>query len=399
MKYKELFPIFNDHDIHYLDNAATSQKPSRVIESISKYYSNSNGNPGRGSHKLAIESSALVEGVREKVRQFIGARKTEEIIFTKNTTEALNMIAYSFALQKLTADDEILLGISNHHANIVPWQMVAQKTGSKLQYIYLDEKGQLDLSDLRRKISNKTRIVSLSMVVNATGVIQPYEEVLLIAKEYGALTIFDAAQSIAHFHHNVEALDVDFLTFSGHKIYAAMGVGVLYGKKEHLEGMSPFLFGGDMIEYVEEQHTDFAELPHRLEAGTKDVGSIVSLGAAIDFIHEIGFEKISQHEKELLSLATEKLSGIEGVELYHNKDIDKSGVLAFNVRGVHSHDTSFILDNYGVMVRSGHHCAQPLMKHLGIPSCCRASFSIYNDEADIEALVKGLYKVKEVFSV
>ncbi len=399
MNYKELFPILKNSEMHYLDNAATSQKPQLVIDEIARYYEKSNGNPGRGSHQLAIESSTLVEQVRKKVRQFIGAAKQEEIIFTKNTTEAINMIAYGFALPKLQASDEILLGISNHHANIVPWQMVAKQTGAALRYIYLDKKGQLDLEDMKQKISANTKIVSISMVVNATGVIQPYEEVIEIAKQYGAITILDAAQSIAHFKHDVTALDADFLAFSGHKIFAAMGVGILYGKKKHLEAMNPFLFGGDMIEYVEEQHTDFASLPHKLEAGTKDVGSIVSLGAAIDFIEVIGFEKLSQHEEKLLALASEKLSAIDGVELYHNDGVKKSGVLAFNIRGVHSHDTSFILDHSGVMVRSGHHCAQPLMKYLGIPSCCRASFSIYNDEKDIDALVEGIKKVKEVFSV
>ncbi len=231
MNYKNLFPILKNSEIHYLDNAATTQKPQPVLDEITRYYEKSNGNPGRGSHQLAIESSTLVEQVRKKVQKFIGAAKPEEIIFTKNTTEALNMIAYSYALPKLTPSDEILLGISNHHANIVPWQMVAKQSGATLRYIYLDNKGQLDIHDLKQKINFNTKIVSISMVVNATGVVQPYQEVLSIAKQFGALTILDAAQSIAHFKHDVTMLDADFLAFSGHKIYAAMGVGVLYGKK------------------------------------------------------------------------------------------------------------------------------------------------------------------------
>lgn len=399
MNYRNLFPIFEEPNVHYLDTSATSQKPQSVIHSISDYYRSNNGNPGRGSHKLAIQSEKEVETVREKVKNFIHARESKEIVFTKNTTEAINLIAYSYGLEHLREGDEILLGISNHHANIVPWQMVAKKTGATLRYIYLDSDGQLSLTDYKNKLNNNTKLVSISAVVNATGVIQPFKEILSLAKEKNVVTLLDAAQSIAHFEHNVQELDADFLVFSGHKMFAAMGVGILYGKKEILSTLSPFLSGGDMIEFVEEQHTEFAEIPHRLEAGTKDVGSIVSLGTAIDFIHEVGYENFRQHEQELLEYANNEIQKLDGIEMYPSSDIHKVGVLAFNVKGVHSHDTAFILDSFGVMVRSGHHCAQPLMKHLGIPSCCRASFSIYNNFEDIDKLVLGLKKVKEVFSV
>lgn len=399
MNYRELFPIFNDENNHYMDTGATSQKPQSVIDSIANYYRMNNGNPGRGSHRLAITSSEIVEDVRRKVQNFIGADHPNEIIFTKNTTEAINLLAYSFGLSHIAKDDEILLGISNHHANIVPWQMVSQKVGAHLKYIYLQPDGQLDIEDFRSKLSDKTKLVAISAVVNATGVVQPYEEILSVAKSKGAFTLLDAAQSIAHFKHNVQELNTDFMVFSGHKMFASMGVGVLYGKKQILKDLPPFLFGGDMIDYVEEQHTAFAEIPHRLEAGTKDVGSIVSLGAAIDFIHEIGYDTFQAQEQKLLDSAYRQLKALGNIELYHHEGLKKAGVLAFNVKGVHSHDTAHILDSFGVMVRSGHHCAQPLMKYLGVPSCCRASFSIYNTEQDIEALVKGLKKVKEVFSV
>lgn len=401
MNYRELFPIFKNENLHYLDSGATSQKPIQVIEAISNYYRNINGNPGRGSHRLSVENSILVDEVREKVKKFIGAKNAEEIIFVKNATEGLNLIAYSYALWNLKEDDEMLIGISNHHANIVPWQIVAKKTNAKLKYIYLDNKGQLDLEDYKSKLSKKTKIVSISSVVNATGVIQPFKEVVRLAKKFGAVTIVDAAQSITHFKHDIIDIGADFLIFSGHKMFTAMGVGIIYGKSELLNSMEPFLYGGNMIEFVEEQHTDFTTLPNKFEAGTKDMGSIVSLGASIDFINEIGYTNIREQEDKLMNLAYEKLSELDYVEVYHHKDLQdaKAGVLAFNVKGVHSHDTAYILDSYGVMVRSGHHCAQPLMKYLGIASCCRVSFGIYNNEEDVYKLVEAIKKVKEVFLI
>lgn len=397
MSYRALFPIFEQPNMHYLDTGATSQKPQSVIQAIQDYYQNQNGNPGRGSHRLSVTTSALVEEVRSKVKKFINASEDKEILFTKNTTESINLVAYSYGLNFLKQGDEILLAVSNHHANIVPWQMVSEKTGAVLKYVYLDPSGQLDLDDYYSKLNKNTKLVALSAVVNATGVIQPYRQIISAAKRNGSITLLDAAQSIAHIPHDATALDVDFLAFSGHKMFASMGVGILYGKKELLQSMPPFLLGGDMIEFVEEQSVSFTEIPHRFEAGTKDVGSIVSLGSALDFIQDIGYENITAHEKDLLSYATQRLSSMGGIELYHNEHVDKVGVLAFNVHGVHSHDTAYILDSYGVMVRSGHHCAQPLMKHLGIPSCCRASFSLYNDHTDVDALADALKKVKEVF--
>lgn len=398
MNYRNLFPIFANENLHYLDTAATSQKPLSVIAKVDEYYKKYNGNPGRGSHKLSVGAELLVEDVRKKVKNFIGANDEKEIIFTKNATEALNLLAYSYGLSNLKAGDEILLGISNHHANIVPWQEVARRTGAVLKYIYLQENGDLDYEDYQNKLNEKTKIVSISMTVNVTGVIQDFTRILRLARENSeAKVVFDASQSISHFRHTVEEWDIDFLVFSGHKMFAGMGVGILYGKKVLLDSMPPFLCGGDMIDFVEEQTTEFAPLPHKFEAGTKDVASIVSLGAAIDFIHDISYEKIQDYENELLSYAYEKLSRIPEVEIYHHKDVRKAGILAFNIKGVHSHDTAYILDTFGVMVRSGHHCAQPLMKYLGIASCCRASFSLYNNKRDIDNLILGIEKVKEVF--
>lgn len=397
MNYRQLFPIFEQEKMYYLDSGATSQKPICVINEIENYYKNQNGNPGRGSHRLSIENSLLVDEVRNKVKKFISARKSEEIIFVKNSTEGMNLIAYSYGLWNLKNGDEILLGISNHHANIVPWQVIAKKTGAKLIYIYLDENGRLSLDDFKSKINENTKIVSISSVANATGVINPYKEIVSLAKKNGALTVVDAAQSISHFKHNVEEIDSDFLVFSGHKMFAAMGVGIVYAREDVLSKMEPFMYGGNMIDFVDEQNTEFTSIPNKFEPGTKDMASIVSLGKAIDFIDEIGYTKIKEREEFLLNLAYEKLSAISEVEIYHQNNLDKAGVLAFNIKGVHSHDTAYILDTYGVMVRSGHHCAQPLMKYLGIASCCRASFGIYNSEEDIEKLVFAINKVKEVF--
>lgn len=397
MNERAMFPIFRKENFHYLDSAATSQKPAEVIKVLKDYYENGNGNPGRGSHQLAIDALKLVNQCRDKVRDFIGAKSSEEIIFTKNTTEGINLVADSYGLNFLEKGDEILLAISNHHANIVPWQRVAQKTGAKLQYIYLDQRGQLDMVDFEKKLSEKTKLVSISAVVNVTGVIQPFQRVIKLAKEKGAVTLLDAAQSIAHFPHHVNEWEVDFMTFSAHKIYGAMGTGVLYGTKKLLTKIPPFLAGGDMIDEVNEQTTTFADLPNKFEAGTKDAAGIASLAAAIDFIEKVGYDRINQVEDRLLSIAVERLRETGIVEIYHQDDIDKVGVIAFNVRGVHSHDVSFILDGEGVMVRSGHHCAQPLMKYLKVPSCCRISFGIYNELEDIDALIRGIQKVKEVF--
>ncbi|MFZ2780181.1 MAG: SufS family cysteine desulfurase [Leptotrichiaceae bacterium] len=399
MDYKKKFPIFIEHDVHYLDTAATSQKPQEVIDSIVEYYENYNGNPGRGSHALSIESSGIVNSSRITVKDFINAKEKEEVIFTKNTTEAINLLAYSYGLEFINEGDEIILGISNHHANIVPWQFVASKKKAKLKYVHLDKNGQFDLDDFQYKLTEKTKIVAVSAVVNVTGVIQPIKEIIELAHLKGALVLIDAAQSVLHFGHNVQELDADFLVFSGHKIFAPMGVGVLYGKRKLLEGIPPFLYGGDMIEFVTEQESTYAPIPNKFEGGTPNVEAIYGLQKAIEFINKIGYDTINKIERELDLQALFEIGKLGFVELYLADNVDRVGVIAFNVKGVHSHDVAFILDSYGVAVRSGHHCAQPLMNYLNVPSCCRASFSIYNTHEDIYKLIEALKKVKEVFGI
>ena len=399
MDYRKEFPIFQNIENHYLDTAATSQKPKVVLDKLEEYYKKYNGNPGRGSHTLSMEASGLLQKSREAVRKFLNAERSEEIIFTKNTTESINIIAYSYGLNFINEGDEIVLGISNHHANIVPWQFVAKQKKAKIKYVYLKENGQLDLNDLKYKMSDRTKIVAVSAVVNVTGVIQPIKEIIEIAHSRKALALIDAAQSILHFRHDIHELDADFLVFSGHKIFAPMGIGVLYGKKEILDKMPPFLYGGDMIEFVTEQESTFAPLPNKFEGGTQNVEGAITLQAAIEFIEEIGYEKIDEIEKNLSEKALAELAKLDFVETYFTENVERTGVIAFNVKGVHSHDVAFILDSFNVAVRSGHHCAQPLMKYIGVPSCCRASFSIYNDEKDIEKLIEGLKKVKEVFEL
>ena len=399
MNYKNKFPIFSNIENHYLDTAATSQKPKIVLDKIREYYEKYNGNPGRGSHKLSVEAQSLLSNARECVRKFINAKRAEEVIFTKNTTESINLIAYTYGMNFINENDEIILGISNHHANIVPWQFVAKQKKAKLKYIYLTENGQFDLEELKSKISDRTKIVAVSAVVNVTGVIQPVKEIIEIVHSKNALVLVDAAQSMLHFKHDVQELDADFLVFSGHKIFAPMGIGVMYGKKEILDKMPPFLYGGDMIEFVTEQESTFAQLPNKFEGGTQNVEGAVTLEEAIKFICEIGYEKIEKIEENLANKALEELNKLDFVETYFTKDVERTGVIAFNVIGVHSHDVAFILDSFDVAVRSGHHCAQPLMKYIGVASCCRASFSIYNDESDIQKLIEGLLKVKEVFKL
>lgn len=399
MNYRKEFPIFQNIENHYLDTAATSQKPKRVLDRITEYYEKYNGNPGRGSHTLSIGASELLNDARETVKKFINAEKTEEIIFTKSTTESINLIAYSYGMEFINEGDEIVLGISNHHANIVPWQFVAKKKKAKIKYVDLDDYGQFDLNDLKYKLSDRTKIVSVSGVVNVTGVIQPVKEIIEAAHRRNIPILIDAAQSILHFRHDVQEWDADFLVFSGHKLFAPMGIGVMYGKKDILDRMPPFLYGGDMIEFVTEQDSTFAPLPNKFEGGTQNVEGAVALKEAINFIEEIGYEKIDRIEKDLVMKALFEIKRLGFVETYCTENVEKTGIIAFNVKGVHSHDVAFILDSYHVAVRSGHHCAQPLMNYMDIQSCCRVSFSIYNDDEDIAKLIEGLKKIKEVFGI
>ena len=399
MGYRRECPIFENIENHYLDTAATSQKPKMVLDKLKEYYEKYNGNPGRGSHTLSMEAAGLLQESRESVRKFLNAERPEEIIFTKNTTESINLVAYSYGMEFIGEGDEIVLGVSNHHANIVPWQFVAEKKKAVVKFVYLDENGQFDMEDFEKKLSEKTKIVSVSAVVNVTGVIQPVKEIIKKAHEKGALVLVDAAQSILHFNHDVQEMDADFLAFSGHKLFAPMGIGILYGKKEILGKMPPFLYGGDMIEFVTEKESTFAPLPNKFEGGTQNVEGAVTLKAAIEFITRIGYEKINEIEEDLTEKALLEMKKLGFIETYFTENVERTGIIAFNVKGIHSHDVAFILDSYNVAVRSGHHCAQPLMNYLKVPSCCRASFGIYNDEEDIEKLIEGLKKVIEVFGL
>lgn len=397
MSYKDRFPIMKE-GIHYLDNAATSQKPDVVINALKEYYESYNGNAGRGSHDMAIKSEQIIESARKKVAKFLNCSPTE-VIFTSKCTESLNIAAFSYGLEFLNKDDVILLSVANHHANLVTWQQIAKHTGAKIEYVYMDEHGNFDMQSYRKLLSTgKVKVVAFSGVVNATGVVNPMREIIASAHEAGAIAVLDAAQSVVHFKHDVKALDCDFLTFSGHKIFSAFGVGVLYGKKELLDKMPAFQYGGDMIEYVEEQDTTFRDTPHKFEAGTMDSAAIYSLEKAIDFIEEIGYDNMVKYVDELSEYAICKLKELDFIELYHVDANHRSAVVAFNVKGVHSHDTAFILNDFGVMARSGHHCTQPLMKYLNIPSCCRISIGLYNDKEDIDKLMEALHKVVEVFS-
>lgn len=396
--YKKDFPLLiQNPDIHYLDSAATAQRPQAVLDGLLKYFMESNGNAGRGSHSLAIRSSMLIDETRKKTAAFIGAKNPETIVFTKNSTESLNIIAYCYALKNLEPEDEILIPVSNHHANLVTWQFAAGETGAKLRYIYLNKDGSLDMNDFKSKLSDKTKIVSLSAVVNATGVLNPVKEIIELAHEKNAAVIVDAAQSITHFKQDVSALDCDFLTFSGHKLFSSFGVGVLYGKKELLDNMPPFLYGGDMINFVTEEKSEFKNIPNKYEGGTLDVSAIVSLKYAIEYIEKIGYAKIGEVISELEEYTLSEFKKLDFVETYNTDAKERAGIIAFNVKDVHSHDTAHILNEFGVMVRSGHHCTQPLMAYLGINSCCRASFSIFNTKEDIDILITGLKKAASIF--
>lgn len=398
MDYKKDFPIFKNRDIVYLDSAATTQKPKYVIDKVNEFYETLNANPHRGAYSLSMDATEAYESTREKISKFIGARYKEEIIFTKNASEALNLIAYSYGLENLLPDDEVVLSIMEHHSNLVPWQYVTRKTGSKLNYMYINKNYELDDCEIKNKITNKTKIVAITHISNVLGTVNKVKEIIKYAHKMGAIVVVDGSQSIPHMKIDVQDLNADFFVFSGHKMFAPLGIGVMYGKREILNKMQPFLMGGDMIEYVYEQKTTFAPLPNKFEAGTQNVEGVVGLGAAIDYIESIGYDKINKIEQELYNKAICELKKLDFIELYipSNKE-NHSSVISFNVKGVHPHDVASILDSYGVCVRSGNHCAQPLLRYMGVDSTCRMSFSIYNTEDDILRLVISLKKAYNMF--
>lgn len=395
---KKDFPLLINSDIAYLDSGATSQKPEKVINAVSEFYKKYNANPHRGAYTLSVEATEIYENTRKKIAKFINAKHSEEIIFSKNATEALNLLAYSYGLDNLKQGDEILLSIMEHHSNLVPWQKVSKLTGSKLKYMYIDANFELPKEEIEKRITDKTKIVGITHISNVLGTVNNVKEIIKIAHKKGAVVIVDASQSIPHRKIDVQELDADFLVFSGHKMLAPLGIGVLYGKKELLNNMNPFLMGGDMIEYVHEQDTTFAPLPNKFEAGTQNVEGVIGLGSAIDYIENIGYDRIQKIEEEVISYAKEELSKLKFLTLYMTKHKENhSGVISFNIKGVHPHDVASVLDSKGVCVRSGNHCAQPLMRFLGIDSTCRASFYLYNDKEDVDRLVVALKEAYEMF--
>ena len=398
MDFKKDFPIFENRDISYLDSGATSQKPQYVINAVEEFYKKFNANPHRGAYSLSLEATEQYENTREKIAKFINARNKEEIIFSKNASESLNLIAYSYGLSNLKQNDEVVLSIMEHHSNLVPWQFVTKQTNSILKYMYINNEFELSKEEIESKITDKTKVVGITHISNVLGTINNVKEIIKYAHKKGAIVIVDASQSIPHTKVDVQDLDADFLVFSGHKMFAPLGIGVLYGKKELLNKMPPFLMGGDMIEYVYEQNTTYAPLPNKFEAGTQNVEGVVGLGAAIDYIESIGYETINKVEQEVTEYAVNELGKLNFIEMYvtPNKQ-NHSSVVSFNVRGVHPHDVASILDVNGVCIRSGNHCAQPLLRYMGMDSTCRASFSIYNTKEDVNKLVDALNKTYKMF--
>ena len=397
-KIKKDFPILKNN-IAYLDSAATTQKPESVLRAIQKFYEENNANPHRGAYKLSINATRVYDEAREKVAQFINAENSNQIVFTRNATEALNLIAYSYGLNKIKKDDEILLSIMEHHSNLVPWQYVAKKTGAKLNYMYTNDEGKLTDEEIENKIKKGVKIVGITHVSNVLGTVNDVEKIIKKAHEIGAIVVLDASQSVPHMKVDVQKLNADFLVFSGHKMLSPLGIGVLYGKKELLEDMTPFLYGGDMIEYVYEQDTTFAEVPTKFEAGTQNVEGAVGLSAAIDYLNNIGMDKVESIEEELMKYAISELSKLDFITIYGPKDIkSKASVISFNVNGIHPHDVASVLDSCDVCIRSGNHCAQPLLRYMGIDSTCRASFYIYNTKEDVDKLIEALYKTRDMFS-
>ena len=395
---KKDFPLLENRDIAYLDSGATTQKPKQVIEAIEKYYKNNNANPHRGAYSLSIEATEQYENTRTKIAEFINAKHREEIIFSKNATESLNLIAYSYGIEKLKKDEEVVISIMEHHSNLVPWQKVTKKTGSKLKYMYINENYEIPDEEIENKITEKTKIVGITHISNVLGTINNIKKIIKYAHKKGAIVIVDASQSIPHIKIDVQDLNADFLVLSGHKMLAPLGIGVLYGKREILNNMTPFLMGGDMIEYVYEQETTFAPLPNKFEAGTQNVEGVIGLGAAIDYIQKIGYDKIQEKENEVIKYARQELSKLNYLKLYLTPNSQNhSSVISFNINGVHPHDVASILDSENVCVRSGNHCAQPLMRFLGIDSTCRASFYFYNTKEDVDKLVTALNKAYKMF--
>ena len=396
-KIRTEFPILkqkvNGKPLAYLDNGATTQKPKQVIAIVNKMYSEYNSNIHRGVHFLSNKSTELYEDARNTVKEFINAENNEEIIFTKGTTDSINLVAFSFGEKFISKGDEILIAETEHHSNIVPWQMLCQRKGAKIKVIPTDENGELILSEFKKLLTENTKIVAAAHVANSTGIINPIKTIIDEAHKYGAKVLIDGAQSIQHKKIDVRELNCDFFVFSGHKIYAETGIGVLYGKKELLEEMPPYQGGGEMIKSVSFEKTEYADLPLKFEAGTSNYVAAVSLGEAVKFVNSVGIEKIEKHETEILRYAEKKVSEIDGLTIY-GKSKNKTSAISFLLNGIHFYDVGMILDKLGIAVRTGAHCAEPMIKHFGITGTVRASFAMYNTKEEVDKLIEGINKVK-----
>ena len=388
------------HPLVYLDNAATSQKPQYVLDALSAYYEHDNANVHRGIHELSRRATVAFEDARVKLAKFIGAVDSAELVWTRGTTEAINLVASSWGLDTLGEGDEILLSSMEHHSNIIPWQLVARRTGARLRYIEMDDQGRLILDDLPELLTDRTRMVAISHISNALGTVNPVRKIAEQAKKVGALVLVDGAQAVPHHRIDVQELGCDFYAFSGHKMCGPTGSGGLWARRSLLESMPPYQGGGEMIRMVGREESTWAEIPHKFEAGTPNIAGAIALGAAADFLDEVGFDAIAEHERELLAYALERLDDLGGVLIYGPTDLDeRSGVISFTVGDAHPHDISTILDSKGIAIRAGHHCAQLVMQHFGISATARASFYLYNSTDDVDRLVEGLASVKEIFGL
>lgn len=390
--------IVNDEPLVYLDNAATTQKPQAVLTALNDYYHHDNANVHRGVHTLAERATAAYEAAREKVRSFVNAKETAEILFTRGTTTSLNWVAQSFGEAFIEAGDEIVISYMEHHANIIPWQQLAQRKNAKLVYLDITPEGHLDMNDAKAKIGAKTKIVSIAQVSNVLGGVNPIAELTALAHAANAVMVVDGAQAVPHMPVDVQALDCDFYAFSGHKMCGPTGIGVLYGKRQWLEQMEPVEFGGEMIDFVNLYDSTWKELPWKFEAGTPNIAGAIGLGAAIDYLSALGMDNIHQYEQDLVNYVLPKLTAIEGLTVYGPQNpAEHTGVVAFNLDGIHPHDVATALDMEGVAVRAGHHCAQPLLQHLQVPATARASFYFYNTKGDADRLVAAILATKEFF--
>lgn len=394
--YRNDFPLLMQNKMIYIDNAATSQRPQCVIDAEGDFYKNYNANPLRGLYSLSVEATEVYENAREAVRKFIGAEKSNEIIFTRNTTESLNLVAYSYGLSNVKKGDEIVVSIMEHHSDLLPWQMVAKTCGAELKFIECAKDGSIDLEKVKELITSRTKIVAMTQVSNVLGREYPVKEIAKLAHEKGAVMVVDGAQSTPHMRVDVTDLDADFFAFSGHKLLAPMGIGVLYGKEELLEKMPPFLSGGEMIDSVTRTSAVYAELPHKFEAGTVNAAGAAGLKAAIDYIEKVGFDYIGEREIALTSRAIEKMKKIPHVNIIGSENADEhTGIVTFTIDNVHPHDISEILAADGIAVRAGHHCAQPLLTHLGLNSTARASFAFYNTEDEVDKFTDSVATIRE----